>query len=79
MSMGDLPVEVAPEEVGFDADRLDRIEQHFRAYVDDGRLAGWLAVVTRHGRIAYVSSCGHRDREAGAPVERDTLWRIYSM
>jgi CubicO group peptidase (beta-lactamase class C family) len=35
--------------------------------------------VTRDGQIAYVSSCGHRDREAGAPVERDTLWRIYSM
>jgi len=77
--MGDLPVEAAPEEVGFDAGRLDRIEQHFRGYVDDGRLAGWLAVVTRHGQIAHVSSCGHRDREAGAPVERDTLWRIYSM
>jgi CubicO group peptidase (beta-lactamase class C family) len=77
--MGDLPVEVAPEEVGFDPDRLERIERHFRAYVDDGRLAGWLAVVTRHGQVAHVSSCGHRDREAELPVERDTLWRIYSM
>ncbi len=54
--MGDLPVEVSPEEVGFDPDRLDRIERHFAAYVDDGRLAGWLAVVTRHGQVAYVSA-----------------------
>jgi len=77
--MGDLPIEVSPDEVGFDPDRLDRIERHFGAYVDDGRLPGWLAVVTRHGQVAYVSSRGHRDREASLPVERDTLWRIYSM
>jgi len=77
--MGDLPVEVSPIEVGFDPDRLARIEHHFGAYVDDGRLAGWLAVVTRHGQVAYVSARGHRDREAAVPVERDTLWRIYSM
>ena len=77
--MGDLPVEVSPDEVGFDPDRLDRIERHFATYVDDGRLAGWLAVVTRHGQVAYVSARGHRDREADLPVERDTLWRIYSM
>jgi len=77
--MGDLPVEVSPIEVGFDPDRLSRIERHFGAYVDDGRLAGWLALVTRHGQVAYLSSYGQRDREAGLPVERDTLWRIYSM
>ena len=77
--MGDLPVEVSPDEVGFDPDRLARIERHFAGYVDDGRLAGWLAAVTRHGQVAYVSTYGHRDREASAPVERDTLWRIYSM
>jgi CubicO group peptidase (beta-lactamase class C family) len=77
--MGELQVEVSPADVGFDADRLDRIEQHFARYVDDGRLAGWLAVVTRHGQVAYVSSYGQRDREASLPVERDTLWRIYSM
>jgi CubicO group peptidase (beta-lactamase class C family) len=77
--MGDLPIEVSPEEVGFDPDRLDRIDRHFGAYVDDGRLAGWLAVVARHGQVAYVASRGHRDRESAAPVERDTLWRIYSM
>jgi CubicO group peptidase (beta-lactamase class C family) len=26
-----------------------------------------------------VATCGHRDAEAGLPVEPDTLWRIYSM
>jgi len=77
--MGDLQPEVDPATVGFDADRLARIDRHFARYVDDGRLPGWLLLVARDGRIAHVASCGLRDVEAGLPVEPDTLWRIYSM
>jgi CubicO group peptidase (beta-lactamase class C family) len=75
----DLTPEVDPAEVGMDADRLDRIDRHFARYVDDGRLAGWLAVVSRGGRIVHVGLHGQRDAESGAPVRPDTLWRIYSM
>ncbi|MEU5786847.1 serine hydrolase domain-containing protein [Micromonospora purpureochromogenes] len=68
-----------PDLIGFDPARLARIDRHFGRYVDDGRLAGWQIVVTRRGEIAHSSTYGMRDTEAGAPVERDTLWRIYSM
>ncbi len=54
--MSELKVEVDPAEVGLDADRLERIGRHFRRYVDDGRLAGWLITVSRHGRRAYVAA-----------------------
>jgi len=77
--MGGLQVEVDPAEVGIDPARLDRIDKHFARYVDTGRLPGWLITVSRHGKLAYVSSYGSRDVEAGLPVEPDTLWRIYSM
>ncbi len=77
--MADIEVEVDPGEVGLDADRLRRIDEHFRRYVDDGRLPGWLISVARHGRVAHVATAGHRDVEAGAPVTHDTLFRIYSM
>ena len=77
--MADLKQEVDPGEVGFDAARLQRIDRHFERYVDDGRLPGWLIAVARDGQIAHLSTCGQRDKEAGAPVELDTLWRIYSM
>src|SRR3954468_16315135 len=69
----------APAELGFDAGRLERIDRHFARYVDDGRLPGYLAVVARDGRVAHGASAGRRDLQAGAPVEPDTLWRIYSM
>jgi CubicO group peptidase (beta-lactamase class C family) len=77
--VSELKVGIDPAEVGFAADRLRRIDEHFARYVDDGKLAGWLITVSRNGRLAHVSSYGSRDAEAGLPVEPDTLWRIYSM
>ncbi|MBV8957705.1 MAG: beta-lactamase family protein [Actinobacteria bacterium] len=77
--MPELKVEVAPEEAGFDGERLARIDTHFRKYVDDGRLPGWLCLVARDGRIAHLSTYGHRDVEASLPIELDTVFRIYSM
>jgi CubicO group peptidase (beta-lactamase class C family) len=74
-----LEVQIDPREAGFDAGRLRRIDGHFERYVADGRLAGWLAVVSRGGRIVHIASAGQRDLESGAPVRGDTLWRIYSM
>jgi CubicO group peptidase (beta-lactamase class C family) len=74
-----IKVDAEPGEVGFDADRLARIDQHFRCYVDDGRLPGWTIVVTRHGRVVHLSHHGCRDLDADLPVTDDTIWRIYSM
>jgi CubicO group peptidase (beta-lactamase class C family) len=70
---------IDPEHVGFDPARLARIESHFARYVDDGRLPGWHIAVTRCGQVAYSQTYGLRDVATGAPVEADTLWRIYSM
>jgi CubicO group peptidase (beta-lactamase class C family) len=77
--VSELTVEVDAAEVGLDSERLKRIDAHFARYVDDGRLAGWLLTVRRHGRLAHVARAGSRDLEAGLPVTDDTVWRIYSM
>src|ERR1700761_3335833 len=77
--MSELKAEVDPAEAGFAADRLQRLDDNFARYVDDGRLSGWLLAVSRHGKLVHVSHYGHRDREAGLEVTPDTLWRIYSM
>jgi CubicO group peptidase (beta-lactamase class C family) len=74
-----LQVEIDPEEAGFDTARLARIDRYFARYVDDGRLPGWLVLVSRDGSIAHLSTYGRRDMEADLPVERDTRFRIYSM
>jgi CubicO group peptidase (beta-lactamase class C family) len=65
--------------LGFDHGRLKRLDQYFARYVDDGELSGWQLAITRHGEVAHLAACGHRDREAGSPVADDTVWRIFSM
>jgi CubicO group peptidase (beta-lactamase class C family) len=65
--------------VSFDPGRLAAVDRFLAGYVDDGRLPGWSLLVTRHGEVAHRSVYGSRDLEAGLPVERDSLFRIYSM
>jgi CubicO group peptidase (beta-lactamase class C family) len=77
--MADFGIDVDPGEVGLDEQRLSRIDEHFKAYVDAGKLPGWQIMVSRKGRVAHFSSYGLIDKEDGRPVESDTLWRIYSM
>jgi CubicO group peptidase (beta-lactamase class C family) len=47
--------------------------------VADGIMVGGLGMIAREGRLAYSQAWGLRDREAGAPMTEDTLFRIYSM
>ncbi|WP_300016943.1 serine hydrolase domain-containing protein [Pseudonocardia sp.] len=77
--MAELKVDADPGDVGFDAGRLARIDEHFGRYVDDGRLAGWTVAVARRGAVVHLAHRGLADVEAARPVADDTLWRIYSM
>jgi CubicO group peptidase (beta-lactamase class C family) len=77
--VAELKVDAEPEEIGFDARRLQRVVSHYRRYVDDGKLAGWTVAVARRGRVALLAHHGLADLEAQRPVGDDTIWRIYSM
>jgi CubicO group peptidase (beta-lactamase class C family) len=74
-----LVIEVEPEAYGFSSERLTRITTRFNTYVEDRRLAGWLATVSRGGQLLWTDKGGHRDRERDLEVTDDTIWRIYSM
>lgn len=77
--MGELRVQIEPKQVGFSAARLGRIDEHFRAYVDDGRLPGYSIAVARGGHLAHVSTYGYRDVETQSSTTLDTVYRLYSM
>jgi len=70
---------VQPESVGFSSARLSRIDAAMQEYIDRGQIAGIMAMVARHGELAYARCFGQMDVEAAKPVQPDTLWRIYSM
>jgi CubicO group peptidase (beta-lactamase class C family) len=74
-----VEVELEAREAGFDAARLAHLDRHFARYVDERKLPGWALLVARDGRIVHVGLGGLRDVEAGLPVEKDTIFRIYSM
>jgi CubicO group peptidase (beta-lactamase class C family) len=77
--MAELTLDTDAAEAGFDAARLARIDRHFDRYVEEDKLAGWLALVARDGHVVHAGRGGLRDIDRGLPVEDDTVWRIYSM
>jgi CubicO group peptidase (beta-lactamase class C family) len=69
-----------PEDLGLAADRLARIRRFVdETYVTTGKLPGVLTLVARRGQVASLECVGRRDVASGAPIEPDTLFRIYSM
>ena len=70
---------VQPESVGLAPERLERLTAHMNRAVEDGVMVGGVGMVAREGRLAYRQTYGLADREAGAPMSLDTLFRIYSM
>ena len=70
---------VSPEQVGLSSDRLGRIEQLMRKYIDENRIAGAMALIARRGKIAYAETFGMSDTRAGKPMRDDTIHRIFSM
>ena len=69
----------APEEVGLSSERLARIAHVLERDVAAGIVPGAVVLVARDGRTAYHEAFGWRDRAAGVPMERDSIFRIYSM
>lgn len=69
----------SPEEVGLSSERLERIANVIQKGVDDGRIAGGVALVARHGKVAYLKAVGMADRDAKKPMRADNIFRICSM
>jgi CubicO group peptidase (beta-lactamase class C family) len=74
-----LPKADRPKEVGLSAKRLARVSATFRQDVERNVIPGAVVLVARGGRIAYAEAFGWRDREAKAPMELDSIFRIASM
>ena len=69
----------APHEVGLSAKRLACISTTSQGFIDEERLAGAVTVVARRGKVAYFKASGMMDIAANKPMQKDTIFRIYSM
>lgn len=70
---------VQPAKVGLSPDRLQRLTDVLNGYVNDGKLSGAVALVLRHGKIAYLKAVGYRDIESKSPMTDDAIFRIASQ
>ena len=74
-----LPL-VKPEEVGMSSARFQLITSTLRQYVDDGRIAGLVAGVSRHGKVVYLESMGFQETDSpGSEMRDDSIFQIRSM
>jgi len=73
-----LPAE-PPEALGMSSAALARAGDALRAEIARGRLPGAVALVARHGRVAWFEAFGRLRPDADAPMTRDAIFRVYSM
>jgi CubicO group peptidase (beta-lactamase class C family) len=66
-----------PAEVGIG--RLDRITNLFKTDTEAKRIPGAVIMLARNGKVAYHEAFGIRDPSTGAPMQKDSIFRIYSM
>lgn len=67
------------KEAGLDSERLERVHALVRGEVEAGKHAGAVWLIARNGKLVDWKAYGRRDLDSGAPMETDTIVRIYSM
>jgi len=60
-------------------ERLAQLRSGMKELVDQGRLAGVVTMISRHGKVVEFDAAGKRDVAANAPMQKDSIFRIYSM
>ena len=70
---------VKPEDVGLSSQKLNEIDAVVEADVAANKINGAVLLIARDGKIAYFKSYGYQDNEKKLPMEKDSIFRMYSM
>jgi CubicO group peptidase (beta-lactamase class C family) len=70
---------VVPESVALHPAALAAATAVLQRHVDERKTAGAVAMLARHGKLAYSAAVGYQDLQTRAPMTERTLFRIYSM
>jgi CubicO group peptidase (beta-lactamase class C family) len=74
----DLPTST-PEAEGMSAEKLAKVGEVMNGFIKDKKIAGGIVLIARNGKVVFQEAYGLRDLERKLPVERDTIFRIFSM
>lgn len=68
-----------PEDVGLSSGRLAHIGPTIQNFINRQEVPCVITLVSRHGKVAHFETQGMMDVGAKKPVEKDTIFRMYSM
>lgn len=71
--------EVSPAAVGMSAERLGRIDDLIKEYVDKKWIAGATIMIARKGKIVYYKGLGYDDIDKKTAMKKDAICRIASQ
>ena len=66
-------------QVGVSKERLDKIAPVLEENIKAGRFPGFITAVARKGKVVHFETQGYSDVEKQIPLQKDSLFRIYSM
>ena len=69
----------SPVEVGMSLTSLNKATQRLQEHIDERDIAGVVAAVSRDGKVVYFESLGLMNIASDKPMQKDTLFRTYSM
>ncbi len=70
---------VQPESVGLSSGKLNEIDAVLESDIAANKINGAVLLVARNGKIAYFKNFGYLDNEKKLPMEKDSIFRVYSM
>ena len=70
---------IKAKQVGMSSKRLDRIGEVMRRLIGEKKIPGTVTLVARKGEVVHFEANGLRDVEKELPMEKDTIFRIYSQ
>ncbi len=76
-SVWPLP-QAKPEEVGMSSARLSLIRPAMQKFIDSKKDPNFVTMVIRTGKIVHWEAQGYMDFESKKPVQKDTMYRLWS-
>jgi CubicO group peptidase (beta-lactamase class C family) len=68
-----------PGAEGMSAEKLQEVDKIMNGFIGDHKIAGGIVLIAKNGKVVFHEPYGVRDLESKKPIERDTIFRIYSM
>ena len=68
-----------PEDVSMSSEELKKVDHVIQKFINDKELAGAVTIIARKEKVIYFSAQGMQDISAAKKMDKDSIFRIYSM